>query len=165
MAGGTIVDPRRSRSLSQSRLDRRYVENGEGIARLDSDQESAYQGRALTAGWDAGNSLSRLGGHRVMRFGLVLLLYLLWFTPTAFAEEISQRESANGSRNLRRFTVKNGWELRWDAKADRFSATLYLPNGDPVDSLASQHKPGSGSSFYQKGGTYYRASSPAETGP
>lgn len=76
-------------------------------------------------------------------------------TLPAFAEEILQRESANGSRNLRPFTVKDGWELRWDAKGDRFSASLYSPNGEPVDSLASQHKPGSGSSFYPKGGTYY----------
>jgi len=85
--------------------------------------------------------------------GLVVLLSL-WSSPT-LAEDILQRESATGSRNLRPFTVKDGWELRWDAKGPSFSVSLYRPNGDPVDGLASQQKPGSGSSFYPKGGTYY----------
>ncbi|MBS0178506.1 MAG: hypothetical protein JSR20_07060 [Nitrospira sp.] len=73
----------------------------------------------------------------------------------ASAEEVLQRESANGSRNLRPFTVKDGWELRWDAKGATFSVSLYKLNGDPVDQLASQQKPGPGASFYPKGGTYY----------
>lgn len=84
---------------------------------------------------------------------LVTLILLVW--QTSFAEEVLQRESANGSRNLRPFTAKDGWELRWDAKGESFTVSLYAMNGDPVDNLASQHKPGSGSSYYPKAGTYY----------
>ena len=51
--------------------------------------------------------------------------------------------------------MKDGWELRWEAKGEMFSATLYLPNGEAVDNIATKRKPGPGSTFYPKGGTYF----------
>jgi hypothetical protein len=70
-------------------------------------------------------------------------------------EQVIQQLSANGSRNTRPFTVKDAWELRWDAKSDLFSASLYTDKGEPVESLASQRKAGPGSTFYPKGGSYF----------
>ncbi len=94
-------------------------------------------------------------GINVLRIFLALIALVFMLGQSVSAEEVLQQESANGSRNLRPFTVKDGWELRWDAKGDRFTVTLYASNGTPVDSLASQHKPGAGSSYHPKGGTYY----------
>lgn len=92
---------------------------------------------------------------KMRRTLLALVAIVLMLGQSVSAEEILQRESANGSRNLRPFTAKDGWELRWDAKGDGFTVALHASNGSPVDRLASQHKPGSGSSYYPKGGTYY----------
>jgi hypothetical protein len=63
------------------------------------------------------------------------------------------RESAEGSRTLRPFTVQDGWELRWESSA---GLSLFLLNekGDPIDSLASTRKAGTGSTYHQKGGRY-----------
>lgn len=90
-----------------------------------------------------------------MRLLPYLIFSLLLLSGPAFAEEVILKEAANGTRNLRPFTVKDGWELRWDATGDHFSAWIFSQNGDPVDSLAKQRKPGSGSSYYPKGGTYH----------
>ena len=91
---------------------------------------------------------------------LLLVLYIVLCSPIPLVQATDDsivvlRESAKGSRTLPPFTVKHGWELRWDAKGDQFSVSLYMPNGEFVDTLATQRKPGAGSTIYPKGGTYY----------
>lgn len=88
---------------------------------------------------------------------LVLLFTILTFTESlsAAAEEILQQASANGTRNLRPFTVKDGWELRWDTKSPMFTVMLHSTTGELVDTLATQMQPGPGVTYYPKGGTYY----------
>lgn len=87
-------------------------------------------------------------------FMLALLAVPLSSGP-AFAEEVVQQASASGTRNLRPFTVKDGWELRWTAAGPIFTAILHAQNGDPVDTIAVQTKPGPGATYYPTGGTYY----------
>jgi hypothetical protein len=86
-----------------------------------------------------------------------LLLCFVIVQSSVFAEgggeKIVLKESANGSRTLRPFTVQDGWEARWESSAD---IALFLLNekGDPIDSLASTRKAGSGSTYHHKGGRY-----------
>jgi len=88
--------------------------------------------------------------------GLLLAFIVAWAAPAWSADEqIVISQSANGSRSTRPFTVHDRWEIRWDAKADHFSVTLFSATGDILDSLASQRKPGTGSTFYPKGGAYF----------
>lgn len=86
--------------------------------------------------------------------GLLTLLIFGLLTPAwAADEQIVQQLSANGSRTIRPFTVKDGWEVRWKTDKD---VDIYLvdPNGDLVDKLASSDHAGTGSTYHAKGGTY-----------
>lgn len=88
--------------------------------------------------------------------GIMVALMLILAAPVWAAEEqVVFSQTANGSRSTRPFTVKDRWEVRWDAKDDRFSVTLFSSTGEILDSLASQRKPGAGSTFYPKGGSYF----------
>lgn len=87
------------------------------------------------------------------RIGL-LLLACLTFASAAWAEQIIAKESASGSRNLRPFTVQDGWEIRWDS-TDHLSIWLNDPKGNPITEAGSQPKAGSGRSYQAKGGTYF----------
>jgi len=89
-----------------------------------------------------------------MRIGLLLLVSWLAFVSVSFAEHIVFKESASGSRNLRPFTVQDGWEVRWDS-TDRLSIWLNDPKGNPITEAGSQPKAGSGQSYQAKGGTYF----------
>ena len=91
----------------------------------------------------------------VFRIGVMILLAFLSSPSWAADEQVVFTQSANGSRSTRPFTVKDRWEVRWDAKDDRFSVTLFSATGEILDSLASQRKPGAGSTFYPKGGSYF----------
>ncbi len=78
--------------------------------------------------------------------------------PAFSADElIIQQASANGTRSLKPFTVQDGWELRWDLTGQAIEVYLNQPDGEPVElqPMASQKNPGSGSTFYPRGGSYY----------
>lgn len=89
---------------------------------------------------------------------LLLPLLLLLVTPCFAAGESGGqtilKESASGRRNLRPFTVKDKWELRWDSTGS-MSVWLYTAKGEIVVQLAAQDKPGIGSTFYPTGGSYF----------
>lgn len=85
----------------------------------------------------------------------LIMFVILFASVPASAEEVVQQAAASGTRNLRPFTVKDGWELRWTASGPIFTVILHAPNGDPVDTIAVQTKPGPGATYYPTGGTYY----------
>ena len=87
---------------------------------------------------------------------IVSWLSFLSMTSIAADEEVILKVSANGKRNLQPFTVKDRWEVRWDAK-DRLSIWIHGMGGDALEHAASQLKAGSGTSFQPKGGQYYLA--------
>lgn len=88
-----------------------------------------------------------------------LPFFLLSSMPLAAASEetIVQQVSANGTRSLRPFTVQDQWELRWDLKGQSIEVYLKQLDGEFValTPIASQKKPGPGSTFYPKGGSFY----------
>lgn len=84
----------------------------------------------------------------------LLLISCLACSSVSFAEEIIAKESASGSRNMRPFTVQDGWEIRWDS-TDHLSIWLNDPKGNPLTEAGSQPKAGSGRSYQAKGGTYF----------
>lgn len=95
--------------------------------------------------------------------GLSVLLILSVVTIIlAEVEQVIQQVSANGTRNLRPVTVRDNWEIRWDAKGQVFNVTVNPLDRDPKDplasiptSIASQTGSGIGSSYQPKGGTFY----------
>lgn len=89
-----------------------------------------------------------------MRTGLLLLASCLLFSSVSFAEQVIVKESASGSRNMRPFTVQDGWEVRWDS-TDRLSIWLNDPKGNPIAEAGNQPKAGTGQSYQAKGGTYF----------
>lgn len=70
-------------------------------------------------------------------------------------EQVIQKLSANGQRNLRPFVVKDKWEIQWDSKGSNLSITIYGADGRVVDVAATQKGSGNGSSYQAKGGEYY----------
>lgn len=88
------------------------------------------------------------------RIGLLVFFVLLACTSVSFAEDIIAKESASGSRNLRPFTVKDGWEVRWES-SDQLYIFLHDQQGNTLGKAASQPKAGSGQSYQPKGGTYF----------
>jgi hypothetical protein len=74
----------------------------------------------------------------------------------SFAQDTVVKEfSGSGGKNTRPFTVKDGWEIQWDAKGDIFQLFLYTANGDMEGVPANQQGSGKGSSYQAKGGSYY----------
>jgi hypothetical protein len=94
----------------------------------------------------------------MLRYSLLLPLMLLLVTPCFGAGEMEGKtilkESANGSRSLRPFTVQDMWELRWDSSSG-ISVFLYTDKGKGVATLASSDKTGTGSTFHPTGGLYF----------
>jgi len=72
-------------------------------------------------------------------------------------ETIIQQVSGNGTRSLRPFSVEGQWELRWDLKGQSFAVYLKQSDDEPVGltPMVSQKKPGNGSTFYPKSGSFY----------
>ena len=60
-----------------------------------------------------------------------------------------------GIRSTRPFRVGPGWEIRWKHKGGIFTIFLHTKSGKMVDVAANQMKPGRGSSYQPKGGSYY----------
>ena len=87
----------------------------------------------------------------------VAILWLAIATPMLYPaeEQVLQQVSANGSRNLRPFTAKDHWEIRWDNKGSFLSISVRNSEGRPVSGGGSQQGAGSGESYQPKGGTYY----------
>jgi hypothetical protein len=63
------------------------------------------------------------------------------------------KDSANGTRTLRPFTVQDSWEVRWDTSAT-ISIWLHTEDGRPIAEMAATKKPGIGSTYRSKGGRY-----------
>ncbi len=97
--------------------------------------------------------------------GCLLLLGLaVWIAALASPQEllaadeqIIQQVSANGTRNLRPFTVKNGWEIRWDNKGRVLTISVRHRDGKLAAIGGAATAPGRGSSYQPRGGTYYLA--------
>ena len=70
-------------------------------------------------------------------------------------EQVVQETSGNGTRNLRPFKVRDHWEIRWHAKDGDIAIFITNPNSGVPQQAAGQDKPGSGSSYQPKGGTYF----------
>ncbi len=91
-----------------------------------------------------------------LRMMIVMVGIIAFFSGSAFAQDTVVREfSGSGGKNTRPFTVKNGWEIHWDAKGDIFQLYLYTANGDMAGVPANQQGSGKGSSYQAKGGQYY----------
>ena len=87
---------------------------------------------------------------------IVMVGIIAFVSSSTFAQDTVVKEfSGSGGRNTRPFTVKNGWEIQWDAKGDIFQLFLYTANGDTVGIPANQQGSGKGSSYQAKGGQYY----------
>ncbi len=69
--------------------------------------------------------------------------------------QVVQEFSGNGTRNLRPFKVRDHWEIRWTVKDGDITIFLASPNEGLPQQAAGQDKPGSGSSYQPKGGTYF----------
>jgi hypothetical protein len=73
----------------------------------------------------------------------LLLIFLVPCFATAGEPEgkIILKESANGSRSLRPFTIQDKWEVRWES-TNVIYIYLRTEKGDRVASLASSTKAG-----------------------
>ena len=89
------------------------------------------------------------------RFAITLLLALFALPAFASDEQIVQEISASGVRNLRPFTVKDQWEIRWDNKGSMITIAVRHPDGKLAADGGTQAKPGKGASYQPKGGTYF----------
>jgi len=91
-----------------------------------------------------------------MKLLVVFVGVIAFVSSSAFAQDSVVKEfSGSGGKNTRPFTVKDGWEIQWDAKGDIFQLFLYTANGDMVGVPANQQGSGKGSSYQAKGGQYY----------
>jgi len=87
---------------------------------------------------------------------IVLIGIIIFVSINAFAQDtLVKTFTGSGGKNTRPFTVKNGWEIQWDAKGDIFQLYLYTANGDMIGVPANQQGSGKGSSYQAKGGKYY----------
>lgn len=83
-------------------------------------------------------------------FGIALL------AGYSFAQDtVVQTFSGTGGKNTRPFTVKDGWEIQWDAKGDIFQLFLYRADGEMDGVSANQQGSGKGASYQAKGGQFY----------
>jgi len=91
-----------------------------------------------------------------MRHTLLILLFVLLGSPGWSADEqIVQEVSGNGARNLRPFTVKDNWEIRWENKGTMITIAIRYADGKMAAMGGNAEKPGRGSSYQPKGGTYF----------
>jgi hypothetical protein len=70
-------------------------------------------------------------------------------------ETVVMELAANGQRNTRPFTVRDRWELRWDLQGQMLGIMIRDGAGKFVATGGQQDKPGQGTSYQPKGGTYY----------
>ena len=66
--------------------------------------------------------------------------------------------SGNGMQTTRPFVAKTTWEMQWNTKAEDFmlfQVYLYDGDGNPIGVVANQTKPGKGSFYNPKKGTFY----------
>jgi len=75
-------------------------------------------------------------------------------------DPIIKEYSGTGAQTTRPFVINGPWEIQWDAKDDGtgfivFSIALYDKNGNPIGLIANQTKPGKGSFYNPKKGTFY----------
>lgn len=85
----------------------------------------------------------------------ILLVFLFTVaSQNIFAHDVIQQVTANGTRNLRPFTVNDNWEIQWDSKAG-VHIGVHQPDGKLVEEGGSSMKPGQGSSYHPRGGTYF----------
>lgn len=84
----------------------------------------------------------------------MLLVALLSRLSFAADEEVIFKQSADGTRNTRPFTVKDNWELRWSTKGAGLAIIIYDTEQN-IRGSASQNSSGEGSSYQPKGGTFY----------
>ena len=73
-------------------------------------------------------------------------------------DSIISRYSGNGMQTTRPFITKTPWEMQWDTKAKdfmMFQVYLYDGDGNLVGVAANQTKPGKGSFYNPKKGTFY----------
>jgi hypothetical protein len=88
-------------------------------------------------------------------FSLLILIVMTSSISSLAQDVVVQTFSGSGGLNTRPFTVKDGWEIQWDAKGEIFQ--LYLNNsaGDMEGVPANQQGAGKGASYQAKGGNYY----------
>lgn len=73
-------------------------------------------------------------------------------------DPIIKSYSGNGAQTTRPFVAKTPWEMQWNTKAENFmlfQVYLYDGDGNLVGVAANQTKPGKGSFYSPKKGTYY----------
>lgn len=73
-------------------------------------------------------------------------------------DSIIKEYSGNGMITTRPFVAKTAWEMQWDTKAEgfmMFQVYLYDGDGNLAGVAANQGKPGKGSFYSPKKGTYY----------
>ena len=73
-------------------------------------------------------------------------------------DPIIKSYSGNGTQTTRPFTAETAWEIQWNTKAEEFmlfQIYLYAGNGNLVGVAANQTKPGKGSFYNPKKGTFY----------
>jgi hypothetical protein len=73
-------------------------------------------------------------------------------------DPIIKKYSGNGMQTTRPFVAKTSWEMQWNTKVDGFmifQVYLYDGDGNLVGVAANQTKPGKGSFYSPKKGTFY----------
>lgn len=93
-------------------------------------------------------------------FKIAMIFTILAFCTSfsASAEDTVVFElSGNGTRNTRPFTVRDRWEVKWDARTEHLAIHLYTAKGEAQGMLpiATQDGPGRGATFRPDGGSYY----------
>ncbi len=82
-----------------------------------------------------------------------ILLCLVASLNVAAEEPVVFTQSANGSRALRPFTVKDHWETRWSSTKE-ITVWKLDREGEPLERLAHTTIPGTGATYQAKGGTF-----------
>ena len=94
-----------------------------------------------------------------IRAALVLVVLCRVVPAPAHAEEIIQHTSGTGHRHLQPFTVKDGWELRWEVTGDNSLLQVVIDRVNPPPDIAIDSVtipgPAKGQKMFAKGGTYY----------
>ena len=93
---------------------------------------------------------------KMIKYFSILILIVMTSSISSVAQDVVvQTFSGSGGLNTRPFTVKDGWEIQWDAKGDIFQLYLYTSGGDMEGVPANQQGSGKGASYQAKGGNYY----------
>ena len=87
---------------------------------------------------------------------IIMLGFSVLIAENAVAKDtVIKTYSGSGGKNTRPFTVKDGWEIQWDADGDIFQLYLYTSTGDLEGVPANQMGSGEGASYQAKGGQFY----------